>query len=108
MRLQVLHIDDCPNAAEAMVRLRGALDVVGMHDLTIETVTVHNASAAAKIAFAGSPTFLVDGTDLFPATPSRALACRVYPTDNGLAGTPTRAQLEHALRQRLGLAQPLS
>lgn len=102
MKLQVLHIDDCPNTVEATARLRRALNTVGLHDITVELVPVRTEVDAANSRFAGSPTFLLDGADLFPAMPTRSLACRVYPTENGLAGTPTQAQLEQVLRERFG------
>ncbi len=102
MKLQVLHINDCPNTAEATMRLKHALDAVELHDLTIDAVLIRTEADAANSPFAGSPTFLLDGADLFPATPTRSLACRVYPTENGFAGTPTQAQLEQALREGVG------
>lgn len=83
------------------MRLRHALDVVGLHELTVDAVLIRTEAEAANSPFAGSPTFLLDGADLFPATPTRSLACRVYPTENGLAGTPTQVQLEQVLRERL-------
>lgn len=44
---------------------------------------------------------LFEVTDPFaqPGTP-RALACRAYPTQDGLAGPPTFEQLSAALTQR--------
>ena len=41
---------------------------------------------------------LLDGVDLFPTTPARSLACRVYATGSGYAGAPTQEQIEAALR----------
>ena len=48
--------------------------------------------------FVGSPTFLVDGVDPFAvAGAPTGVACRVYPTPNGLSGAPTVAALRDAL-----------
>lgn len=101
MKLQVLHIRECPNTAEATTRLRRALDAVGLHAITVDVVLIRTEAEAASTPFAGSPTFLLDGADLFPATTTLSLACRVYPTEHGFAGTPTQAQLEQVLRERL-------
>jgi hypothetical protein len=49
-------------------------------------------------AFTGSPTIWLDGTDPFEsAAAAPALACRVYPTPVGLAGSPTVDQLADVL-----------
>ena len=98
MKVQLLHIDDCPNTADAEARTRAALDALGYADVAVESVTIRSEAEAASIQFGGSPTILVDGSDLFPTTPVRSLACRVYLTEAGFAGAPTKEQLEEALR----------
>ncbi|MFT8637997.1 MAG: hypothetical protein ABF811_08580 [Pseudoclavibacter sp.] len=98
MKVQLLHIDDCPNSADAEARTRGALDALGLADVLVESVTIHSDAEAVVTRFGGSPTILVDGVDLFPTTPIGSLACRVYATANGYAGAPTQRQLEEALR----------
>ncbi len=100
MKVQLLHIDECPNWEETGVRLRTALDSVGRTDDTIDYVLLQTPEEAAKYPFAGSPTVLIDGEDPFPSGgPISVLACRVYQTDNGLAGGPTTAQLIQVLRE---------
>lgn len=98
MKVQLLHIVDCPNAAIAAARMRDALDALGLTDVPVESVTIHTEADAAIIRFGGSPTILVDGSDLFPTTPVRTLACRVYATENGFVGAPPQKHLEEALR----------
>ncbi|MFE6254797.1 hypothetical protein [Agromyces sp. NPDC057865] len=62
---------------------------------------IDSEDAAGRWAFAGSPTILADGVDLFPSGGRmRSLACRVYATPRGLAGHPTQAQLEEAIISR--------
>jgi RNA polymerase sigma-70 factor (ECF subfamily) len=52
-------------------------------------------------SFAGSPTILIDGIDAFPdATPITELACRVYRTPSGFAGTPTIEELTRRISER--------
>lgn len=102
MRVQVLHIDECPSWEEAGVRTRQALDGAGLQDVAVEFVVIRTPDEAANTAFAGSPTIVVDGEDLFPTDrQTTALACRVYFTEHGLSGAPTRTQIERALQDHL-------
>lgn len=100
MKVELLHIVDCPNTAIAEANARAALDVVELGAVPVELVTIWTENEAANIRFGGSPTILVDGVDLFPTTPVRSLACRVYATESGYAGSPTVAQIDEALRGR--------
>lgn len=101
MEVSVLHIDDCPNWVEAGSRLRTALNNVGASDTEVSFVTLHTREDASRVPFAGSPTILVDGEDLFPSNGGTTdLACRVYQTDGRLAGLPSLGDIETALRQR--------
>lgn len=102
MRVEVLHIEECPSWREAGVRLEVALVEAGI-DAAVEYRLLEEPADLAGTVFAGSPTIVVDGADLFPAAePIRELACRVYPTPAGLRGMPDTAQLVTALR---GLAE---
>lgn len=100
MRVQILHIDECPNWKVAGLRTRAALDALGLDAVPLEYVLIQTEQEAIQTGFAGSPTIVADGTDLFPSTGATAdLACRVYVTDTGLGGAPSQTQLEHALRR---------
>ncbi|HLR44359.1 MULTISPECIES: hypothetical protein [Leucobacter] len=98
MKVELLHIVDCPNTAVAEEHARAALDALGLADVPVELVTIRTEAEAADAPFGGSPTILVDGVDLFPTAPVRSLACRVYATGSGYAGAPTQEQIEAALR----------
>ncbi len=101
MRVEILHIDECPNWQEAGVRVRAALDATGHSEAAIEYRLLTSSADAATVAFAGSPTILVDGTDAFPSDGRTSdLACRVYQTETGLAGMPTIGQLTVAIGKR--------
>lgn len=98
MRAEILHIEECPSWEAAGRSLRAALDSTGHRDVPIAFTVIASASEAARVPFAGSPTIVIDGQDLFPSDGrTRDLACRVYMTPKGLAGRPTQEQVEAAL-----------
>jgi hypothetical protein len=109
MQVHVLHIDDCPNWSEATIRTRQALATLGLADVSVEPVLIDTERKALDAGFAGSPTIIVDGSDLFPSEGRTAdLACRVYYTEHGLAGLPSQEQLERALRERSEITESRS
>lgn len=102
MKVQVLVIADCPSAAPTMTRLRTALDAVGLGSVPVEAQLIESRDDATHFAFAGSPTILIDGEDLFPGASRTAdLACRVYPTASSLAGWPEAEAISAALTASL-------
>lgn len=101
MEISVLHIDDCPNWVEAGSLLRTALGHIGLSDTAVTFTVLRTREDASRVPFAGSPTILVDGSDLFPSGGrTKDLACRIYQTDGNFAGLPSLADIEEALRQR--------
>lgn len=100
MRVEILHIADCPGWRTAAEELRAALDATGHADVEVELILIEDSQQAAGLPFAGSPTIVVNGDDLFPTGDrSTALACRIYATPAGLRGRPERSQIEEALRR---------
>jgi hypothetical protein len=98
MRIELLHIDDCPNTAKAREQVQAALATLGREDIPVHMRLIQSPADATGAGFAGSPTITADGTDLFPnGAPSSDLACRIYPTPGGHAGVPTIDQLMKAL-----------
>lgn len=65
MKVQLLHIADCPNTAIAEARTRSALDALSLSTIPNEMVMI-TTEAEASARFGGSPTILVEGADLFP------------------------------------------
>ena len=99
MRLELLHIDECPNSAKAYERLEAALTALGRTDIAVHKRLLESAADIKDTGFAGSPTITVNGADIFPTAASTSdLACRIYMTPNGYAGLPTLDQLTEALR----------
>lgn len=92
MRLELLYFDDCPNWKVTAERLHA---VATSRGLVVERRLVATAEEADAARFRGSPTILVDGHDPFASGAEPfGLACRVYQTPAGPAGSPTVEQLE--------------
>jgi hypothetical protein len=81
MKLEILQVPDCPNAAVLAARLAELADV--WPDLTVTREIVTIAHDARRLGMTGSPTLLADGTrpvrpswaeplDLLPPIPRRA------------------------------------
>ncbi|MFE4727378.1 thioredoxin family protein [Microbacterium sp. NPDC056736] len=98
VKVELLYIDDCPNWVAAARNLRKALDAVGLSQLEINYRMLGSGEEADQVPFAGSPTILLDGADLFSAEgKSYMAACRLYSTPSGPAGSPTTEQLAEAI-----------
>jgi len=92
----LLYFDDCPSWQVAA----GHLELLSQGDADIEVnrVIVDTPEAAEEYGFGGSPSFHVNGHDLFAAHDAPVgLACRIYQTPAGPAGSPTLEQLREAL-----------
>ena len=102
MDVRLVYFDGCPNWRIAGEQLRAALDGTGHTNSRISWMRVETEEEAIATGFAGSPTILVDGTDLFPGTGTwtGGLACRLYETPAGLAGAPTADAIMSALSER--------
>jgi hypothetical protein len=98
MNIEVLTVPDCPHRAEAVARLRVAVTVTRTDGAVVSERVIENEQQAAAAGMNGSPTILIDGVDRFAAEPAEpSLSCRLYPTEAGIAGTPTVDALVDAL-----------
>ncbi|GGI07278.1 hypothetical protein [Isoptericola cucumis] len=100
MKVELLVVDSCPNEAPARAALQRALDHAGIN-APIATVMIGDADQAQARGFVGSPSFYIDGRDLFPAPQAHpGVACRVYPSPaGGLRGVPADHELTAALEE---------
>jgi hypothetical protein len=97
MRLLLLHVPDCPNAAVLESRL--AVVLASRPDIHVTREVITTDDQGRRQGMAGSPTLLLDGRDPF-ARPGQqpSLSCRLYPGDDGRAGpAPSERQLLTAL-----------
>ncbi|KKX98848.1 MULTISPECIES: hypothetical protein [Microbacterium] len=101
MEIELLHIAGCPSWIAAGHNVAEALRETGHGATPLRYRLIRTEEDAAAVPFAGSPTITLNGKDLFPgADHSVALACRVYATPAGVAGTPTVDQIREAIITR--------
>lgn len=102
MKVRLVYFDGCPNWREAEQVVRAALRDVGLPEQSVDLQRVESPEDAERMSFQGSPTVMIDGEDPFadPFAPV-GLMCRLYRTEDGLAGVPSREQLVEALTIRL-------
>src|SRR5260370_9198772 len=99
MNIEVLYFEGCPNHLPAIELVRETLESLGRQD-DIHQVEVHTQADAEAVAFVGSPSIRINGTDIEPwARTARAfgLLCRTYLYVSHLTGVPSRELLRPAL-----------
>ncbi|MCQ9164792.1 MULTISPECIES: hypothetical protein [unclassified Arthrobacter] len=98
MEFEVRAIPGCPHGASARVLFADALTLEGLGPAAPAVREIDTDEDAAALRFHGSPTFTIDGKDLFPVDTEPAVTCRVYATPDGLAGQPGLETLRGAIR----------
>ncbi len=101
MRLEILHVPDCPNLAPLLDRL------AQVTALPVTTRVIESDADAVRFGMAGSPTLLVDGVDPFAAADACAcsVSCRLYRDEDGrMVAVPSPEQLRAALGQSTSTA----
>lgn len=98
MKIELLHIAECPSWSSCLKNIRHAL--IDLDDDSKVNVYLLDASDKEGFSrFHGSPTILVDGQDIFPIDDyDGALSCRVYSTPEGRRGMPSVDQIVEKLR----------
>lgn len=98
MDFELRTIPGCPNSGPALKLFREVLAAEGR---AADSLTVHEVASereAKELQFRGSPSFIAEGRDLFPAESAPALSCRLYLTGHSAAGLPSAESLRNALR----------
>ncbi len=103
MRIEVLYFDNCPSWEKGVENLRTALEAEDLSStIDVEMHRVKNNREAEQIKFLGSPSFRLNGEELWPEErPAYTLSCRVYSTSSGLQGWPTVEMLREKLNNHL-------
>lgn len=100
LKIEILYFEDCPHWVYGLENLNSALKDEGLYDVDVQLVLINNEEDARKEKFLGSPSFHINGQDLWPEErTSYHLGCRVYPTDHGLKGFPTVEMLRERIRE---------
>ncbi len=90
MTVEMLHTEDCPNAADYLPRLRQLVASAGASE-PVRMRVITGPDDAQRERFLGSPTVRVNGRDVDPTADIRrnyGLGCRLYTGPDGLRGTP--------------------
>ena len=98
MKIELLHIADCPNIGAARRLLKEALRELGLPE-EISEIEVCDSAQAEALAFPGSPTVRVDGKDVETTLAGQAgygLACRTYVIDGKRQGVPSQEIIRKA------------
>ena len=94
---------DCAHADEARLLIRRAMVAAGLRP-TWREWTRDNADTPPSLRGLGSPTILVDGTDVSTGEPAaaddkRANSCRIYHDSGQLRGVPPLDAVTRALEK---------
>ena len=104
MKVEVLHVADCPTHRAAVNLVKQVLAAEGV-EAEINEVLVRDEGTANELGFRGSPTIRIDGVDVAEEsqnTWSFALSCRLYPGSKR-AGLPPAEMVHRAvLKARQG------
>lgn len=96
MEVTLQYFDGCPSWKTTAEHLSTLVDQGLVATVRYELIDNHEMAVARR--FRGSPTVLIDGTDPFAAKDGPlGLACRVYQTEDGYAGSPSLSQLRDVI-----------
>jgi hypothetical protein len=107
MRVELLYWDGDPHYMTARQRLVEVL-TEDAFETTIQMVAVNSIADAELLAFPGSPTIRIDGTDIHPAGVGEIrVGPRAYPDDDDLDGplrepVPGKRLIRRAVEQARG------
>jgi hypothetical protein len=103
VKLEILHIPDCPKVALLERRIGEAMAGQKIQ-ATITHRVLATPAAAAEAGMTGSPTLLLDGKDpFFESGLVAGMSCRIYPTEaGGIDGAPSVTALRLALLKAKG------
>jgi hypothetical protein len=95
--IQLLYFEGCPSWQNGLENLKTAMQMEGL-DAAVVLVEVKDNDDAARLRFLGSPSFQIDGQDLWPEDrDTYSLSCRIYSTPDGMKGYPSVEMLRMKL-----------
>ena len=100
LKIEFLYWEDCPSHPQAWKLLQEMMDELGI-EAPVEQIELVTDEDAERLAFPGSPTIRVNGTDIDPAGASQmgtALTCRIYRLQDGrFSPVPSKEMIRQAL-----------
>jgi hypothetical protein len=106
MKVELLHIADCPNTETARRLLKETLRELGLSE-EIQDIEVSDSAQAEALRFPGSPTIRVDDIDVeatLPRQNSYGLSCRTYMIGGKRQGVPAQEMIREAIRSANSIA----
>ena len=105
MKIQLLYFDGCPSWQTGLEKLKTVLQMEQLDD-SVELIKVKDDVDAARLKFLGSPSFRINGNDLWPEErDTYSLSCRVYITPEGMKGWPSVEMLREKIKAAKGIKQ---
>ena len=101
MKIELLYFEGCPTHEQAEKLLREVLEEENI-DVKIEKILVKNEEKAEELKFIGSPTIRINSKDIDPTAEQRknySLTCRIYLTEEGAKGWPSKNMIKKALEE---------
>ena len=84
MQIELPYFDSCPSWEMGLQNLKSAMQLEAIV-ADVDLVEIHDDIKVTRLKFLGSPSFRVDGHDLWPEECEiYSLSCRVYPTPAGI------------------------
>jgi hypothetical protein len=99
--IELLYFDGCPSWQNALDNLH---QVIETEDLPcqVRLIEITTPRQAQAERFLGSPSFRLNGVDMWPETRTRYnMSCRVYQTNQGMRGSPTVEMLREKILEML-------
>lgn len=106
MKIDLLYSEGCPNYRPALERVKQVLMEEGL-PAVVREVKIPDHAAVQAHEFLGSPTIRFNSLDVEPSARSSkeySMACRLYITDEGTCGVPSKGLIRAALREALASA----
>ncbi len=98
IEIEILYFEGCPSWQEALANLRQVIQTDQL-DVQVRLIEITSPQQAHDERFLGSPSFRLNGVDLWPESRTRYnMSCRVYQTDQGLRGSPTVEMLREKIQ----------
>lgn len=98
MQIDLLYFEGCPSWKPALLNVQKAIEMDEI-PAEIRLIKIESSEQAQQERFLGSPSFRVNGIDLWPEERDHyTLSCRVYQTPEGLKGSPSIEMLREQLK----------